>query len=80
MLPAVLEDGVQRGEHDVLAGLRGAEEGDQQDGGGGESAASLRGLYLHPVPQGGETGMSSTLLSPCQKSDIIKPALCTLFH
>ena len=31
-------------------GLRGAEEGAQQDGGGGEGAAGLRGLHLHPVP------------------------------
>lgn len=54
LLQAVPADRVQRGEHDVLAGLRGAEEGDQQDCGWGESPSDIRGLHLHPLSKRGE--------------------------
>lgn len=50
-LPAVR---VQRGEHPVLAGLRGVEEGDERRGGRGEGALYLRGLHLDTVTEGGE--------------------------
>lgn len=54
LLQAVPADRVQRGEHDVLARLRGPQKGDQQECGGGESPSNLRGLHLDPFPERGE--------------------------
>lgn len=50
LLQAVPENRVQRGEHDVLARLRGPQKGDEQDCGGGESPSNLWGLHLDPLP------------------------------
>lgn len=63
LLQAVPADWVQRGEHDVLACLRGAEEGDQQDCGWGESPSNIRGLHLHPLSKRGEALMKKEVLS-----------------
>ncbi|XP_067564926.1 regulator of G-protein signaling 19 isoform X3 [Pseudorca crassidens] len=56
-VPRVPAHRVQRGEHALLAGLRGAQGRGQPARGGREGAAHLRGLCVHLVPQGGEPGL-----------------------
>jgi len=57
-VPELPAQRIQRGEHPVLAGLRGPQEGEQPRAGGGEGAPHLRGLHLDPVAQGGVAGLA----------------------
>lgn len=52
-LPRVPQVRVQRGEHPLLAGLRGSQKGQQSRSGRREGPAHLRGLHLHSIAQRG---------------------------